>query len=180
MQPFVDGLPKGSCPTLCYCSRSVPNGSAAPTADAELCGDTGLTAVVRARATLPPRHLSFTNRPSFGFRRMTSTASDGRREVGTKRSHPRGCRTPLDLDGHGCPGAFWGAAAEAAHECPGADRVQEGRVRSRKRQRAPRLARAWAFVRALAADPRRRRPRRRDHLRDRRQRVVRTGCVEVK
>ena len=42
---------------------------------------------------------------------------------------------------------------EAAHECPGADRVQEGRVRSRKRQRAPRLARAWAFVRALAADP---------------------------
>src|SRR5271165_1170523 len=56
-QPFVDGLPKGSCPTLCYCSRSVPNGSAAPTADAELCGDTGLTAVVRARATLPPRHL---------------------------------------------------------------------------------------------------------------------------
>jgi|HubBroStandDraft_6_1064221.scaffolds.fasta_scaffold765122_1 hypothetical protein len=73
-----DGLPKGSCPTLCYCSRSVPNGSAAPTADAELCGDTGLTAVVRARATLPPRHLSFTNRPSLGFRRMTSTAVPGR------------------------------------------------------------------------------------------------------
>jgi hypothetical protein len=28
-QPFVNGLPKGSCLTLCYCSRSVPNGSAA-------------------------------------------------------------------------------------------------------------------------------------------------------
>ena len=28
----------------------------------------------------------------------------------TKRSQPRGCRPLLDLDGHGCPGAFWGAA----------------------------------------------------------------------
>ena len=120
---------------------------------------------------------SFANRPSSGFRRMTSTASDGRRRRGVS---PGANRHLLDLDGHGCPGAFWGAAArEAAHECPGADRVQEGRVRSRKRQRAPRLARAWAFVRALAADPRRSRPRRRDHLRDRRQRVVRAGCVEV-
>jgi hypothetical protein len=37
-------------------------------------------------------------------------------EVGTTRSQPRGCRPlyssdPLDLDGHGCRGAFWGAAA---------------------------------------------------------------------
>ena len=34
-------------------NRVSPTGAA----DAELCGDTGLTAVVRARATLPPRHL---------------------------------------------------------------------------------------------------------------------------
>ncbi len=126
------------------------------TADAELCGDTGLTAVVR-----PVRHYHlaiFVHEPAnVAFRRMTSTASHGR-EAGKGVSPGAVARCSI-LTGTAAQVPSGAQQREAAHECQGANRVQEGRVRSRKRQRAPRLARAWAFVRALAADPRRRRPR---------------------
>ncbi len=54
---------------------------------------------------------SFTNRPSFGFRRMTRAASHGRRGGRDEKELAQRCRPLFDLDGHGCRGAFCGAAA---------------------------------------------------------------------
>ena len=105
-QRFVDGLPKGSCPTLCYCSRSVPNGSAAQRRMLYAATPVSLP------SSGPVRHYHlaiFVHEPAdVGIQKDDEHRL---RRSQTKRSQPRGCRPLLNLDGHGCPGAFWGAAA---------------------------------------------------------------------